>query len=93
MSIDSNTFINNNLDNLVKIYIQERQAIKNELGVLYLETDNNEMKVRYLPLSNPYLSDEIREDIQSKNNNRNSNMFIVFDKQLMVMDLEKYKTN
>ena len=87
------TFINNNLDNLVKIYIQERQAIKNELGVLYLETDNNEMKVRYLPLSNPYLSDEIREDIQSKNNNRNSNMFIVFDKQLMVMDLEKYKTN
>jgi len=93
MSIDSNTFINNNLDNLVKIYIQERQAIKNELGVLYLETDNNEMKVRYLPLSNPYLSDEIREDIQSKNNNRNSNMFIVFDKQLVVMDLEKYKTN
>jgi len=93
MSIDSNTFINNNLDNLVKIYIQERQAIKNELGVLYLETDNNEMKVKYLPLSNPYLSDEIREDIQSKNNNRNSNMFIVFDKQLMVMDLEKYKTN
>ena len=87
------TFINSNLDNLVKIYIQERQAIKNELGVLYLETDNNEMKVRYLPLSNPYLSDEIREDIQSKNNNRNSNMFIVFDKQLMVMDLEKYKTN
>ena len=51
------------------------------------------MKVKYLPLSNPYLSDEIREDIQSKNNNRNSNMFIVFDKQLMVMDLEKYKTN
>ena len=87
------SFINNNLDNLVKIYIQERQAIKNELGVLYLETENNEMKVRYLPLSNPYLSDEIREDIQSKNNNRNSNMFIVFDKQLMVMDLEKYKTN
>lgn len=87
------SFINSNLDNLVKIYIQERQAIKNELGVLYLETDNNEMKVRYLPLSNPYLSDEIREDIQSKNNNRNSNMFIVFDKQLMVMDLEKYKTN
>ena len=86
------TFINSNLDNLVKIYIQERQAIKNELGVLYLETDNNEMKVRYLPLSNPYLSDEIREDIQSKNNNRNSNMFIVFDKQLVVMDLEKYKT-
>ena len=87
------SFINNNLDNLVKIYIQERQAIKNELGVLYLETENNEMKVRYLPLSNPYLSDEIRKDIQSKNNNRNSNMFIVFDKQLMVMDLEKYKTN
>ena len=87
------SFINSNLDNLVKIYIQERQALKNELGVLYLETDNNEMKVRYLPLSNPYLSDEIREDIQSKNNNRNSNMFIVFDKQLMVMDLEKYKTN
>ena len=87
------SFINNNLDNLVKIYIQERQAIKNELGVLYLETENNEMKVKYLPLSNPYLSDEIREDIQSKNNNRNSNMFIVFDKQLMVMDLEKYKTN
>ena len=87
------SFINNNLDNLVKIYIQERQATKNELGVLYLETDNNEIKVKYLPLSNPYLSDEIREDIQSKNNNRNSNMFIVFDKQLMVMDLEKYKTN
>ena len=51
------------------------------------------MKVRYLPLSNPYLSNEIRDDIQNKNNNRNSNMFIVFDKQLMVLDLENYKTN
>jgi len=86
-------FINSNLDNLVKIYIQERQAIKNELGVLYLEIIDGEMKVRYLPLSNPYLSDEIRDDIQNKNNNRNSNMFIVFDKQLMVLDLENYKTN
>jgi hypothetical protein len=86
-------FINSNLDNLVKIYIQERQAIKNELGVLYLEIIDGEMKVRYLPLSNPYLSNEIRDDIQNKNNNRNSNMFIVFDKQLMVLDLENYKTN
>lgn len=86
-------FINSNLDNLVKIYIQERINAKNELGVLYLEILNNNVDVRFLPLSTPYLSDEIRNDIQNKNNYRNSNMFIVFNNQLMVMDLEKYKTN
>lgn len=86
-------FINSNLDNLVKIYIQERMNVKNELGVLYLEILNNNVDVRFLPLSNPCLSDEIRNDIQNKNNYRNSNMFIVFNNQLMVMDLEKYKTN
>ena len=48
MSIDSNTFINNNLDNLVKIYIQERQAIKNELGVLYLGTQSNLMRCSFI---------------------------------------------
>ena len=86
-------FINSNLDNLVKIYIQERINAKNELGVLYLELSNNNVDVRYLPLSNPILTDEIRNDIQNKNNYRNSNMFIVFNNQLMVMNLEKYKTN
>ena len=86
-------FVNSNLDNLVKIYIQERMNAKNELGVLYLELSDNNVDVRYLPLSNPILTDEIRNDIQNKNNYRNSNMFIVYNNQLMVMDLEKYKTN
>lgn len=86
-------FVNSNLDNLVKIYIQERMNAKNELGVLYLELSDTNIDVRYLPLSNPILTDEIRNDIQNKNNYRNSNMFIVYNNQLMVMDLEKYKTN
>ena len=83
-------FINSNFDNLIKIYIQERQT-KQELGCLFIDTDTTTAKinVKFIELSNPILTDEFRNDVLSKNNYRNSNMFIIADNKLYVFDLEK----
>lgn len=83
-------FINSNFDNLIKIYIQERQT-KQELGCLFIDTDTATAKinVKFIELSNPILTDEFRNDVLSKNNYRNSNMFIIADNKLYVFDLEK----
>ena len=83
-------FINSNFDNLIKIYIQERQT-KQELGCLFIDTDttNAKINVKFIELSNPILTDEFRNDVLSKNNYRNSNMFVIADNKLYVFDLEK----
>jgi hypothetical protein len=83
-------FINSNFDNLIKIYIQERQT-KQELGCLFIDTDTTTAKinVKFIELSNPILTDEFRNDVLSKNNYRNSNMFVIADNKLYVFDLEK----
>ena len=83
-------FINSNFDNLIKIYIQERQT-KQELGCLFIDTDTTTSKinVKFIELSNPILTDEFRNDVLSKNNYRNSNMFVIADNKLYVFDLEK----
>ena len=85
-------FINSNFDNLIKIYIQERQT-KQELGCLFIDTDTTTSKinVKFIELSNPILTDEFRNDVLSKNNYRNSNMFVIADNKLYVFDLEKNK--
>ena len=83
-------FINSNFDNLIKIYIQERQT-KQELGCLFIDTDTatSKINVKFIELSNPILTDEFRNDVLSKNNYRNSNMFVIDDNKLYVFDLEK----
>ena len=83
-------FINSNFDNLIKIYIQERQT-KQELGCLFIDTDTatSKINVKFIELSNPILTDEFRNDVLSKNNYRNSNMFVIADNKLYVFDLEK----
>jgi len=75
---------------LIKIYIQERQT-KQELGCLFIDTDTTTAKinVKFIELSNPILTDEFRNDVLSKNNYRNSNMFVIADNKLYVFDLEK----
>ena len=83
-------FINSNFDSLIKIYIQERQT-KQEMGCLFIDTDTttDKINVKFIELSNPILTDEFRTDIVSKNNYRNSNMFVMADNKLYVYDLEK----
>jgi hypothetical protein len=89
-----NQFIETKMPQLIQLYIQERQNNKNELGVLFLFFQQDNVDVRYLPLSHSELTDELRNDIISRNNNRNSNMFITImnhinsDVQLIVHDLE-----
>ena len=92
-------FMNKHEDNLIKTYISERQRHNNELGILLTilnsgtenGTDNN---TSYLPLSSNLLTDELRKDVISKNNDRNSKAFFcIMDKQsnltsLVVRNLE-----
>lgn len=82
-------FIQSNLDNLIKIYIQERQGAKNELGIMYLEQNGGQVDVRYLPLSNPALSNDLRNDILKRNNYDNSLMFVVYGNNMFVHDLRR----
>ena len=89
-------FMNKHEDNLIKTYILERQRHNNELGILLTilnsGTDDN---TSYLPLSSNLLTDELRKDIISKNNDRNSKAFFcIMDKKsnlnsLVVRNLEK----
>ena len=89
-----NAFLDTKMTQLIQLYIQERQNAHNELGVLFLFFQIDNVDVRYLPLSHEELSDELRADIIAKNNNRNSNMFIIVmnhmnsEINLIVRDLE-----
>ena len=72
-----NAFLDTKMTQLIQLYIQERKNAHNELGVLFLFFQIDNVDVRYLPLSHEELSAELRADIIAKNNNRNSNMFII----------------
>ena len=72
-----NAFLDTKMTQLIQLYIQERKNAHNELGVLFLFFQIDNVDVRYLPLSHEELSVELRADIIAKNNNRNSNMFII----------------
>jgi len=88
-------FMNQSEDKLIKTYILERQRHNNELGILLtiLNSGTND-NTSYLALSNNLLTDELRADILSKNNDRNSKAFFcIMDKKsnltsLVVRDLE-----
>jgi len=100
-------FINKHKHSLIQVYITERQKHKNELGVLVsiindnIKSEENKSEENkntfYLPLSSEYLTDEVKKDILSKNNNRNSMVFLyITDVQnnttsLFIEDLEKIK--
>jgi len=89
-----NAFLDTKMTQLIQLYIQERKNAHNELGVLFLFFQIDNVDVRYLPLSHEELSAELRADIIAKNNNRNSNMFIIVmnhmnsEINLIVRDLE-----
>jgi hypothetical protein len=83
------TFIDSNLDNLIKIYIQERQNNRNELGIIHLDIVDDKVDVRYIPLSNPILTNDLRNDIIEKNNYDNSLMFVVYNDKMFIYDLRK----
>jgi hypothetical protein len=89
-----NEFIDTKMPQLIQLYIQERQNNHNELGVLFLFFKIDNVDVRYLPLSHEELSDALRADIIAKNNNSNSNMFIMLmnhvndEVKLIVKDLD-----
>ena len=72
-----NAFLDTKMTQIIQLYIQERKNAHNELGVLFLFFQIDNVDVRYLPLSHEELSAELRADIIAKNNNRNSNMFII----------------
>ena len=92
-----NSFIDSNLDSLIQIYIKERKTNNNELGVLFIIFKEEEKKVdvKFFPLSNALISDELRNDIIKKNNSRNSYVFflVINEKEnltnLIVKDLEQ----
>ena len=90
-----NNFLDNNFDSLVQIYIKERHSNNNEIGVLFVMFQESKVDVKYVPLSNNQISDELRKDVLSKNNGRNSNIFFLLlnEKenitQLIVKDLEQ----
>lgn len=92
-----NNFIDSNLDSLIQIYIKERKTNNNELGVLFIIFKEEEKKVdvKFFPLSNALISDELRNDIIKKNNFRNSYVFflVINEKEnltnLIVKDLEQ----
>jgi len=89
-----NTFLDTKMTQLIQLYIQERHNNHNELGVLFIFFQVDKVDVRYLPLSHEELSAELRDDIITKNNNRNSNMFIMVmnhmnsEVNLIVRDLD-----
>jgi hypothetical protein len=99
VNLNIHKFINQNEKGLIQVYIMERKKNNNELGVLLSIINNDENKdnknnTMYLGLSNENITDELRTDIISKNNERNSRaFFLVSDVKnncslLIVRDLE-----
>ena len=90
-------FFNSKRTDLIQLYIKERKTNYNELGVLFLYFLEDKVDVKFLPLSHPSVTDELRNDITSKNNNRNTYAFFLLidtkkndnNQQLLMIDLEK----
>lgn len=78
----STDFVNNKMQELCYLYITERQKNNNELGCLILNFKDEKIDVGFYPISSDYLSKEVKEDIQSKTNNDQSNVifFIIEEK-------------
>ena len=98
-NLNIQNFISQNENDLIQVYIKERKNRNNELGVLLSIINNDDNKdnknnTMYLGLSNENITNELRNDIISKNNERNSRaFFLVSDIKnncslLIVRDLE-----
>ena len=90
-----NNFFQQNKDGLLQTYIIERQKNNNELGViLSIINSNNEKNTMFLPISSNLLTEEVKNDIISKNNSRNSKAFFYISDAktnfttLIIRDLE-----
>lgn len=88
-------FIENKLTELIQIYITKRQENNNELGALFLYLKEDKVDVDFFGISHPLITEELKNDLISKNNNRNSNMFLILintktnETQLYIHNLEK----
>ena len=60
---------------LIQVYIKERQNHGNKLGAMFLIKDGDKLSGNFLPIDSPYFTPEVRKDIESKNNYRNSICF------------------
>lgn len=98
-NLNIQNFIKQNENGLIQVYIMERKNRNNELGVLLSIINNDDNKdnknnTMYLGLSNENITNELRNDIISKNNERSSRaFFLVSDvknncSSLIVRDLE-----
>ena len=67
-------FFESNKTELVQIYINERQSHQ-ELGALFNFVKGNDVKTVFYSLSSKFISDEVKQDIQEKNNYRNTHAF------------------
>ena len=71
-----NNFFQQNKDGLWQTYIIERQKNNNELGViLSIINSENKQNTMFLPISSKLLTEDVKNDIISKNNARNSRAF------------------
>jgi len=71
-----NNFFQQNKDGLLQTYIIERQKNNNELGViLSIINSENKQNTMFLPISSKLLTEDVKNDIISKNNARNSRAF------------------
>lgn len=68
------SFYESNKDNLIKIYITERQNHQ-ELGALFNFVKDNNVKSVFYSISDKIISDEAKKDIIEKNNFRNTYAF------------------
>ena len=88
-------FIDNKFTDLIQIYITERQKHGNELGALFLFLKLDKVDIEYFSISDPLITEELKNDIINKNNNRNSQLFLLLinvatnETQLLIKDLEK----
>lgn len=78
---------------LIQVYIKERKN-HGKLGVMVLVKEGNNLNGNFLPIDSPLLTPEVREDIESKNNYRNSICFFYLieegkDALLILRDLDK----
>ena len=90
-------FFNSKRTDLIQLYIKERKTNFNELGVLFLYFLEDKVDVKYFPMSHPLITDDLRNDITLKNNNRNTYAFFLLidtkskdnNQKLLMIDLEK----
>ena len=62
---------------LIQLYITERKKHNNELGTLILFMGTENVDVNFYPISSPQITEELRNDLISKNNHRNSFAFFI----------------